>query len=123
MSERKKILVVDDDEAIIDYLHAKLGTLYDVVSTNAPENVLRLAKNELPHLIICDIDMPEMDGGDVSRELFTDAQTRDIPMLFLTGLLSPTDAKAVSGQIGGRVGISKHAPVEELLARIKAMVR
>ena len=39
MSEAKrKILVVDDDEAIVEYLHIKLGALYDIVSTSAPED-------------------------------------------------------------------------------------
>ncbi len=122
MINRKKILVIDDDDAIVDLLHAKLGDRYDVISTNAPENVLALVRNHAPDLVICDIDMPEMDGGDVSAALYADAETRGIPLLFLTSLVTPADAKAARGQIGGRVALSKHAPVAELLARIQSMI-
>jgi CheY-like chemotaxis protein len=121
MIERHKLLVVDDDEAVIDYLQAKFGERYDIVSTNAPENVLGLARKERPSLILCDIDMPGMDGGDVSRELYGDDEVRDIPVLFLTGLASPADLKGSGDQIGGRPAISKQAPLAELLKRIESL--
>ena len=118
---RKKILVVDDDEAILDYLQAKIGGRYDIVSTNAPEHVIKLARKEGPSLILCDVDMPGMDGGDVSAALFGDDKVRDIPVLFLTGLVTAEDIKALQGQIGGRPAISKTAPLEQLVARIEAL--
>ena len=122
MSMQKKILVVDDDEAVLDFLQAKLGTSYAVIATNAPEHVLSLAKKHLPDLIVCDVDMPDMDGGDVSAALWADEDTRAIPMLFLTALASPPEIAATRGQIGGRAAISKRSPPADLLARIKAMV-
>ncbi|HZQ72133.1 MAG TPA: response regulator [Burkholderiales bacterium] len=118
----RKILVVDDDEAVLDYLQAKLGGRYSIVSTNSPDNVVALARRERPELILCDVDMPDMDGGDVSAALFDDAELRDIPLLFLTALVSPQDIKALQGQIGGRPAISKRAPVEELVKRIEQLV-
>ena len=69
---KRKILVVDDDEAVLDYLRAKLGTRYELVATQVPETVMDLARRELPNLILCDIDMPGMDGGDISAALFDD---------------------------------------------------
>jgi len=123
MIEKHKLLVVDDDEAVIEYLHAKLGASYDVVSTNAPDRVLELARKERPSLILCDIDMPDMDGGDVSKELYADAELREIPVLFLTGLVSPSDLKAKGHQIGGRPAVSKQAPMEELARRIESLTR
>jgi len=112
----KKILMVDDDEAVLDYLQAKLGERYELVSTSAPKDVLELARRERPHLILCDIDMPEMDGGDISAALFADNETRDIPVLFLSALVS------AAGQVGGRHAISKTAPVQDLIARIEALL-
>jgi len=112
----KKILMVDDDEAVLDYLQAKLGERYELVSTSAPQDVLELARRERPHLILCDIDMPEMDGGDISAALFADNETRDIPVLFLSALVS------AAGQVGGRHAISKTAPVQDLIARIEALL-
>ena len=119
---RHKILLVDDDEAVLDFLQAKLGSRYDLVSTNAPENVLKLARAHQPQLILCDVDMPEMDGGDLSKELFADEELRDIPLLFLTALASPNDLKHLSGQLGGRPAISKSEPVDKLVARIESLL-
>lgn len=118
---KRKILLVDDDEAVLDFLQAKLGSRYDLVSTNAPENVLRLAREHVPDLILCDIDMPELDGGDISGALFADSELRDIPLLFLTGLASPQELKA--GALGGRPAISKKEPLARLVERIEALVR
>ena len=119
---RRKILLVDDDEAVLDFLQAKLGARYDLVSTNAPENVLELARSQQPQLILCDVDMPEMDGGDLSSALFADAELRDIPVLFLTALASPHDLKRLAGQLGGRPALSKSEPVDQLVARIEALL-
>jgi len=119
---KRKILLVDDDEAVLDYMQAKLGPHYDLVTTNAPDNVQALARKERPDLIICDVDMPEMDGGDVSAALFASDETRAIPVLFLTGLATPQDLKHKNNQIGGRAAVSKNAPVKELLARIAALL-
>ena len=119
MFDQLKILVVDDDEAVLDYLQAKLGHRYDVVSTNAPENVLELARRHRPALILCDVDMPAMDGGDVSAALYADDETREIPMLFLSGLVPAKDKR---GEVGGRPAVSKSAPVEELIARIESLM-
>jgi two-component system alkaline phosphatase synthesis response regulator PhoP len=121
MIDKHKLLVVDDDDVVIDFLHAKLGQSYDIVSTNAPENVLTLARSELPSLILCDIDMPGMDGGDVSKALFADAEVRHIPVLFLTGLASNADLKQSGHQIGGRPAISKQAPLPDLVKKIESL--
>src|SRR5258706_14873439 len=74
--DKRKILIVDDDEAVLDFLQAKLGARYDIVSTNSPENVLQLAREHRPALILCDVDMPELDGGDISSALFADQELR-----------------------------------------------
>ena len=83
--------------------------------------MLGLARETAPSLILCDVDMPGMDGGDVSRELFGDAEVRDIPVLFVTNLVSPADMKSVGHQIGGRPAISKQAPLAELTRKIESL--
>jgi len=114
---KRRLLVVDDDEAVLDYLRAKLGVRYDVVSTESSDSVLALARSGRPDLILCDIDMPGMDGGDVSAALFADEKTRHIPVLFLSQLVSEQK------EIGGRHAIAKSAPVAELIARIEALLK
>jgi CheY-like chemotaxis protein len=117
---RKKILVVDDDQAVLDYLKAKLGVRYDLVMTAAADAAMRLVKKEMPDLILCDIDMPELDGGDLSAMLYGDDKTRYIPLLFLSALVPARDAKR--GEVGGRPAISKSAPIEELIERIESLM-
>jgi two-component system sensor histidine kinase/response regulator len=122
MTTRKKILVVDDDEAVTTYLKAKIATEYDVVTTNVSTRALALARSEHPDLVICDVDMPQLDGGDLAAKLASDPTTRDIQLLFLTGLLSPEEAESVGGEVSGRPAISKRAPLPELLGRIKELI-
>ena len=119
---KQKLLVVDDDEAVLDFLQAKLGGRFDIVSTNVPENVLKLALEHRPGLILCDVDMPELDGGDVSSALFADDEVREIPLLFLTALVSPADIKELAGQLGGRPAVSKSDPLPKLIERIEALI-
>lgn len=113
---KAKLLVVDDDEAVLNFLRVKLGSRYEVFTTSAPGEVLQLARNVRPNLILCDLDMPGMDGGDVSAALFADDATREIPVLFLSVLVR-------EGQVGGRHAISKGAPVEELVAKIDSLIK
>ena len=117
---RKKILVVDDDQAVLDFLQAKLGVRYDLVTTAAADAVMRLAHKEMPDLILCDIDMPELDGGDISAALYGDDKTRYIPVLFLSALVPAKDSKR--GEVGGRPAISKSAPIDDLIARIESLM-
>jgi CheY-like chemotaxis protein len=122
MSPKKRILVVDDDDAVLDYLTAKIGARYDLISTNAPQQVIRLAREKQPHLILCDLDMPKMNGGDVSAALFRDEELRHIPLLFLTGLVTPEEIKHLEGEIGGRPAVPKKSTVIELVGRIERML-
>jgi len=123
MTRRAKVLIVDDSELSVEILHAKLGSHYDIVSTNAPGNVLKLAREVEPDLILCDLDMPEMDGAEVSEALRADDELRGVPLLFLTALASSGDLLRMRKQLGGRPAISKDAPLAQLVARIEALLK
>ena len=119
---KHKILVVDDDEAVLDFMQAKLGTRFAVLSTTEPRKVLGLVRAERPDLILCDIEMPGMDGGDISAAVYGEDDLRDIPMLFLTALVSAEELQVQQGQLGGRPAISKDTPIEQLIARIESLI-
>nr|WP_240980002.1 response regulator [Ramlibacter agri] len=116
---KKKILLVDDDQSVLVYLGAKLARHYDVVSTVDPYQVLALARGERPDLILCDYDMPGMSGMEVASALHGDPQLADIPLVYLTSLVSPGALRDLEGQVRGRPGASKRAPLSDLLARIE----
>jgi CheY-like chemotaxis protein len=120
MSARRKLLLVDDDEAVIEYLNVKLGGEFELMATGSPLQALAIARDARPHLVLCDIDIPGMDGGDISAALFADPETHDIPVVFLTALVTPQDLAAKGNQLAGRAAISKQSPIEEIKARIRA---
>jgi len=122
MSARRKLLLIDDDEAAIEYLTVKLGGEFDLLSTGEPERALELAREGRPDLVLCDIDLPGMDGGDVSATLFGHPETRHIPLVFLTALVSPAELKSRGDQLAGRAAVSKQASIEQILARIRAIL-
>jgi CheY-like chemotaxis protein len=123
MTWRAKILIVDDDELSLDILQTKLSERYDIISTTNPTNVLKLARDHEPDLIICDFDMPEMDGSEVSAALLEDDDLRHTPLLFLTALASSGDLNRMHKQIGGRRAVSKDAPLERLITRIEELLK
>jgi CheY-like chemotaxis protein len=118
MTGKKKVLLIDDDDAVISYLGVKLAALYDVVSTVDPRRAVAMARQELPDVVLCDIDMPHMSGGDVAAALAAEPQTAAIPLVYLTALVSPDEAQDLQGQVGGRPGVSKRAPLAQLVATI-----
>ncbi|MBF0235159.1 MAG: response regulator, partial [Desulfamplus sp.] len=95
MENLKKIMLIDDDPSITSLLKLKLEKTgkFTVVFTNKSKQALSLARAEQPNLIICDIEMPGMDGGDVARGILDTEDTKDIPILFSSSLVMPSDTK------------------------------
>lgn len=122
MTPRPLILLVDDDEAVLDFFGAKLRSEYELLAAASADAALAMARERRPDLVLCDIELPGMDGGDLSATLFGDPATTDIPFAFLTSLVSPEELKAQGHQLAGRAAISKQAPVPEILARIRALL-
>jgi len=120
---RPKILLIDDDPAVHEFMRIKLGQRFAVTGITDPGGAVEVIRREKPDVILCDIEMPGMDGGDVSAQLFADETLRDIPLLFLTGLASPADLTNTKGQLGGRPALSKSAPVEQLIEKIEALLQ
>jgi CheY-like chemotaxis protein len=118
---KKRILLVDDDQTVLVYLGAKLARHYDIVSTLDPYQAITLARSDRPDLILCDLDMPGMSGGDVASALHADPQTAQIPLMYLTSLVSPDAVRDLQGEVRGRPGASKRAPLGELVARIEQL--
>ncbi|SLM31926.1 putative Polar-differentiation response regulator divK [Desulfamplus magnetovallimortis] len=119
-----KIMLVDDDPDITFMLKIKLekSKKFKVIFTNKGKEALKMARNEKPDLIICDIDMPDVTGGDVARELSDCNDTRNIPFLFLSSLLSKKEAGEKCKIIGGYKMMSKSASVNSLIEQIELIL-
>jgi CheY-like chemotaxis protein len=123
MTWRAKILIVDDDELSLEVLQMKLAERYDIITTSTPQNVVRLAREQEPDLIICDFDMPDMDGAEVSEALLADPELRLIPLMFFTSIATSGDLSRMRKQLAGRRAVSKDAPLAQLIERIEELIK
>ena len=90
--QARRILVVDDDEAIREMVGTVLteeGYLVDLAHNG--EEAMRQVRQKSFDLVILDIMMPVMDGWEVASRMLCEEQTRSIPIIFLTALSSYTD--------------------------------
>jgi len=125
MGEMKKILWVDDDDTLLDMYKMKLEKTgrFQVTITTDGSRIVILANEVKPDIIITDIKMPFVDGADVANLLKKSDGTKDIPLLFLSSLVSKNEMDASGGFIGGRHMASKSASVEEIIAKIDSMLK
>ena len=111
MEEKRKILLVDDEEEVLYFLGNFLGRQgYEVTTTSKGKEAVNLAKSLQPNVIVLDIVMPDMGGGDVATALEEDQVTKDIPIIFLTGIMTK-DEEAQIKKTGNRYIIAK--PVDK----------
>ena len=125
MSERSKIVVIDDEEDFCEFVKWSLedtGIFEVLVSTDGPSG-LALARNEQPELILLDIKMPQMNGAEAADRLLHDDQTRDIPIAFITGLLQKEEVDKRRGYIHGFPFITKPVTKDELVQQVDALFR
>src|SRR5271167_1082882 len=84
--QKKTVLLVDDAPANIQIVNSILKDSYKIrIATNGAKALELASVTPLPDLILLDVMMPEMDGYEVCTRLKSDPETRDIPVIFLTG--------------------------------------
>lgn len=119
----KTILIIDDDEdirEIISYNLTKDG--YTVLKAKNGEEGIKKAKKNIPHLILLDVMMPEMDGMEVCEILRADETTKDIKICFLTA--RSEDYSQIAGfDAGADDYVTKPVKPKVLSSRIKAILR
>ena len=117
-----EILVVDDTPASLQLL-ADLLTEAGYVVRVAPEGYMALhsALARPPALILLDVRMPGMDGYELCQRLKAAAQTRDVPVIFLSALRETTD-KVRGFALGAVDYIGKPYQAEEVLARVRTHI-
>ena len=121
LASKAKILIVEDDTAIVFGLQKNLKFEgYDVVVATDGETGLKLALGDRPDLIILDIMLPKMNGFELCEVL----RKKDvkIPVIFLTAKAQERD-KILGLDLGGDDYITKPFSLRELLARVKTVLR
>src|SRR5215472_11609675 len=118
-----RILVVDDIEANVRLLQAKLqAEYYDVLVASSGPEALAMAAEESPDLVLLDVMMPGMDGFEVCRRLKNDPETRHIPVVLVTALDGRGD-RITGLEAGADEFLTK--PIDDILlfARVKSLTR
>ncbi len=116
------ILVVDDDMLTVEMCKHLLEVEdYMVITAANGKEALEQARGEMPDLILLDIVMPEMGGYRACMELKRQEETKDIPVIFMSGLTETFD-KVKAFSAGGADFISKPVEPLELLARVKNQI-
>ena len=115
-----RILIVDDEPAIVDMLAYNLRRAnYQVIIARDGEEALAKAAQEQPDLIILDLMLPRLDGLEVCRAL---RRERDVPIIMLTARDAEVD-RVVGLELGADDYVVKPFSVRELMARVKNVLR
>ena len=118
-----RLLVVEDDMDIANMLKIYFtGMQYDVDVAHRGRDALEKVKHVLPHLIVLDIMLPDIDGYEVCRNLRTSTRTSHIPVIFLTQKDERSD-RLQGLELGADDYITKPFSPRALVARIRAMLR
>ena len=96
---KKRILLVDDESGFTRLLRLTLPA-YDIREENNPLKAVQTAKEFKPDMIFLDVIMPDADGGTIAAQIKEEPSLRNVPIVFLTAIVSKDEAKS-SQQIGG----------------------
>jgi CheY-like chemotaxis protein len=117
----KKILVIEDDEVMREWLGLQLGQAgYEVVMAWDAILATNVVMTQRPDLVVADIGMPYMNGLELVQAMKSDPATARIPVIFVTGNAA---AQAEAMRVGGAGFLTKPLRVDELLAHVGALLQ
>ena len=120
-TEKKRILVVDDQASNTRLLKLYLeGTNnYVVREENDAKAAVAAAEEFQPHLILLDVMMPVMDGGELAACFRANPQLKAVPIVFLTAAVTKGEVEASGGHLGGFPFLAKPVVLSEVVACLK----
>ena len=123
--KRHRILIVDDDVGVTRLLKLNLeDTLrFEVKAINEPRGAVDGAVSFRPDLVLLDLMMPALDGGELATQMKAHPALSGVPILFLTAAAKKEEVEAHGGMIGGLPFIAKPVDLPELLKRLGEHLR
>ena len=122
---KKRILLVDDEKSFTTLLKLNLEETgdYEVQVENWAEDALETAKAFKPDLILLDLIMPRMPGGNVAAQMSEDPELKSTPIVFLTAAVRKQQVEENEGIICERPCLAKPATLEMVVAAIDKYAR
>jgi CheY-like chemotaxis protein len=123
--EKKRILIIDDEVSFARMVKMNLEKTgaFEVRVENRAAAAVPAAREFRPDLVLLDVIMPNMDGGDVAKQIKRDRTLRGTPIVFLTATVSKREAGEGGFSSGGELFLAKPVSVEALIACINEHVR
>jgi len=123
--EKKRILIVDDEVSFARMVKLNLEKSgpFEVRTESKASYALAAAREFKPDLILLDVIMPSMDGGDVANQFKHDRQLKDVPIIFLTATVSKREAGEGGLNSGGDLFLAKPVTVETLVHCINERIK
>lgn len=121
----EKILIIDDDERFSNSLKNCLEKImrYEVRTETNGNYALDIARIFQPDLILLDVMMPEMEGGDVASSLKQDDATKDIPIVFMTAAATEEELGGQGSKVSGHYFLAKPITLQDVENCIKRIER
>jgi len=122
MSDAIKILVADDEPECIDFVRDSLAeTPYEVLAAADGAEAVEVARQQQPHLVILDVQMPKLNGFEVFAALRGDEKLSAVPVIMLTAIAEKTGMGFSGGDMGDFMGAPPEAyvdkPIEPIVLR------
>ena len=118
--EKKRILIIDDEASFTRMVRLNLEKTgdFEVREENRATHALAAAREFKPDLILLDVILPSMDGGDVAAHIQADRNLKGTPIIFLTATVSRNEAGNKALTSGGALFLAKPVSVEHLIKNI-----
>ena len=118
---KQRIMVIDDepDFTLTIRLNLEATGEYEVREINSAADALPAARDFHPDLVLLDVMMPGLDGGDVLAQFKDDTRLRATPIVFVSAAVLKEEVDAQGGLIGGRPFLPKPVPIDTLLTCVR----
>ena len=121
---KKKILVVDDEASLTRLIKANLERTgkFEVLTENQGAMAINAARQFKPDLILLDVMMPGLEGGEIAALIEEDPHLQGTPYVFLTAIVRKEETGPTGSMIGGHLFLAKPVKTEELINTIEKVL-